>query len=614
MPRARIPPLPPRFSSITTRLIAWSLLACGGVYLATGVVSNALARRMTLAAAERETTSRAEAAAGRIEGLLTSIEERTRMLGEEAAHGGSAAEALRPLVRRFLERSPEIHRVTLGTTGFDRNSEAGEIVARPEVSGEGGWSEPHQDPGGPWLVTFAAPVGGAGKPLDVVAADVSLEWLDGVAGSLGSDGGFGVILSRSGRLLAHPRRGVVDAGRPVLDELPAEPRARLEPIVRQMLSGERGFLPVDVQGETYRLTYRPVGRAGWSLGVLHPEAELLADVRRLRLIQASLGLTGLVLLGAVVVLVSRRVTRPVKALAAAAEQIATGDLDAPLPPAESQDEVGGLARAFHHMRDALKEHIRALQETTAAKERFESELKIARRIQADMLPRPHAGGVGEGYELAATLVPARAVGGDLFDHFRAGPRIFFLVGDVSGKGVGAALFMARAKTLFETVAAREGDPGVILSALNRGLSADNDAGMYVTAVLGALDVDSGELSFAAAGHEPPVLIPRDGPPAPVQAEGGPVVGLLDAAAYPVNRLQLAPGEAVVLYTDGVSDARNTADELFEAQRLIATLGSLGHEGVDAITQGLLAAVRAFAGEAPQSDDITILTLRYLARG
>ena len=175
--------------------------------------------------------------------------------------------------------------------------------------------------------------------------------------------------------------------------------------------------------------------------------------------QGLLGLVGLALLALVVVVLSRRLTRPLSALAASAGTIARGDLDAPLPPVESRDEVGALAGAFHHMRDSLKEYVRNLQETTAAKERLEGELRAARRIQAAMLPEPTAGGPGEGYELGATLVPARAVGGDLFDHFRDGSRVFFLVGDVSGKGIGAALFMARAKTVFETEASGKPIPG-----------------------------------------------------------------------------------------------------------------------------------------------------------
>lgn len=134
--------------------------------------------------------------------------------------------------------------------------------------------------------------------------------------------------------------------------------------------------------------------------------------------------------------------------------------------------------------------------------------------------------------------------------------------------------MARAKTLFETLAARADDPGALLAELNRGLAADDEAGMYLTAVLGSLDLDTGQLTFAAAGHDPPVLIRAAHAPEAL-ADGGPMLGLLDHAAYPANRLHLAPGEAVLLYTelytDGVPDAWNVADELFEKERLLAIL-------------------------------------------
>ena len=134
--------------------------------------------------------------------------------------------------------------------------------------------------------------------------------------------------------------------------------------------------------------------------------------------------------------------------------------------------------------------------------------------------------------------------------------------------------------------------------------------MYVTAVLGLLDLETGDLSFAAAGHEPPILVPDAGAPESIQAEGGPVLGLLPAKGYPVNALRLSPGEAVVLFTDGVSEAADAAGEFFGPERLVDTLRGAAHAETPAITDGVLSAVRAFAGAAPQSDDITILTLRY----
>jgi sigma-B regulation protein RsbU (phosphoserine phosphatase) len=135
--------------------------------------------------------------------------------------------------------------------------------------------------------------------------------------------------------------------------------------------------------------------------------------------------------------------------------------------------------------------------------------------------------------------------------------------------------------------------------------------MFVTAAVGALDLATGELAFALAGHDPPLLVPGDGPPAPVSAEGGRVLGLIEASDFPVNRLRLGRGEALVLYTDGVSEAQDAGGSFFGVERLVATVAEVRHEAAPAVTTRVLEAVRAFASGAPQSDDITILTLRYL---
>ena len=632
------------FRSLTTRLIVWTLVAVGGVYLATVVVSNGLARRMAMAAAEREAVNETEAAGGRVEDVLHSIEERTLALGEALSILAPRGEDADRLLRRFVEGNRDLfggaiawapgprgeHRALYyhwgadGGAGLEPTDLASEAYRYWErdwfrnaiASGRPLWTEPYEDEGasGVAMVTFAVPFGDeSGSPRGVVTADVRLRRLDSIVRGIAlGRGGFGLVLSRSGVVIAASERERVGPSATVLQQARPENRERLQPIVRKMLSGEQGFARVDFEGHPYRLTYRPLSRAGWSLAALYPEDELLADVSWLRTVQGLLALGGLALLALVVVLLSRRLTRPLAGLAASAGVIARGDLDAPLPRAESRDEVGALTRAFHEMRDSLRDYIRDLREATAAKERLEGELRVARRIQADMLPAPTAGGPGEGYELGATLVPARAVGGDLFDHFRDGSRVFFLVGDVSGKGVPAALFMARAKTAFEAVASREGDPGAVLDRVNRALCRDNDSGMFVTAVVGVLDLAGGTLALALAGHEPPVLVPAHGAPRPLVAEGGRVLGLIEASDFPVHRVRLEEGDGVVLYTDGVSEAQDASGAFFGGERLVAAAAALRREAAPALTAGVLEAVRAFAGEAPQSDDITILTLRYLA--
>jgi sigma-B regulation protein RsbU (phosphoserine phosphatase) len=638
------------FRSLTTRFIVWTLIAVGAVYLVTVVVSNSLARRMALDAAEREAANETDDAAGRVADVLHSVEERTRVLADVLTTLDPAEDDLQRLLSDFVlghpqvfgaaiafepgERRPGEERLVLYRHRLrDRPAElaaadlgAGgvpywekEWYAVPLRTGRPTWSEPYWDEGGGEvsMVTWSVPFYRSdGRPRGVVTADLRLRWLDDLVGEVEiGRSGLALIVSRSQRVIAASDRGdqeAIDPSERVLGRAGLEIRERFQPIVDRMRAGESGFEAVQLAGRRYRLTFRPIGYAGWSLAVLYPEDELFEEVGWLRIVQAAFSLGGLALLALVVVLLARRLTRPLGALATSADDLGTGNLDASLPPVEGRDEIGRLTAAFHHMRDSLQAYIRDLKETTAAKERLESELEVARRIQADMLPRGTAGGPGEGYELGARLVPARAVGGDLFNHFRDGDRVFFLVGDVSGKGVPAALFMARTKTLFEALASRNADPGAVLADANHNLCAENEAGMFVTAVCGVLDVTSGELAFALAGHDPPILVPAEGEIEQLQAEGGRVLGLIEESDYPVNRIRLGHRDAVVMFTDGVSEATNPDGAFFEIDRIVETVGRHRHEAAAVVTDGLLRAVREFAGEAPQSDDITLMTLRYLS--
>jgi sigma-B regulation protein RsbU (phosphoserine phosphatase) len=598
------------FRSLTTRLIVWTLAVAGVVYLATIGLSNREGRRAAIDAAGREALNETDAAARAVEDALHAVEESVAALARSVSELQPAPEALARLVQRFSTEN----RDTVARYDVVRAADAVEPAWYRDTRNREtpGWTEPYRDEEiQATVITWAQPIRGADGRFDgAAAASLRLDFLSSVVRDveLGRSG-FALVLSRRGLLIAHSRRDLTEGLHDPLAEMRPALRALVEPVVRRAEAGESGFAALPLGDRTFRLTFRPIPRTGWSLATAYAEDELLAEVSALQRTQIALAVSGLAVLTAAIVMLSRRITRPINALASSAARLATGDLDAPLPASTSQDEVGALTAAFHHMRDSLKEYIRNLQETTAAKERLEAELKTARRIQADMLPPPAAGGAAAGYRLAAVLVPARAVGGDLFDHFEHDGRVFFLVGDVSGKGVPAALFMARTKTLFDAVAARERDPGAILAALNRELCRQNDAGMYVTAVCGVLDVASRHVHFATAGHEPPVIVRAHGHPAPLATEGGRVLGLMEFGDYPVSSVTLGAGDALVMYTDGVSEAQDPAGEFFGAERLLAAVAREAAHDAAALTSGLLGDVKAFTATAPQSDDITILTLQ-----
>jgi sigma-B regulation protein RsbU (phosphoserine phosphatase) len=598
---------------------------------------------MIIRSAEREAENAARAWINEVEEVLRSLEESTGLLGDALGRLDLSDDDLGRLLRAFVAGNTKIYGSTAAlvpygfSSSIERFSPYYHRVSEEEIvfadladdayrywewdwytevveSGEPRWSEPYYDEGGGNIpmVTYSVPVfretGGERDLIGVVTADLALGWLSELVRSIRiGRTGYGVIISGSGQLIAHSDETVTE-----MRQRNAEPE--VEEIVRRMLQGESGFRVFEDQvlGKRTRLTYAPIGTAGWSLAVVYPEDELMEDVDSLFAKQIALLILGLGILVGVVVFLSRHLTRPIKALASSAGRIATGDLDTDLPIVSSHDEVGTLARAFHHMRDSLKNYIRDLQITTAAKERLESELEIARKIQMDMLPEGEiGGGEDDGFELSAKLVPARQVGGDLYYHFMADGRLYFIVGDVSGKGVPAALFMARTKTLFETISVRENDVGAALTEVNRNLCKENDAGMFVTVVAGVLDLASGELACAAGGHDPPALIPGSGePPRFVEIDGGAVLGLLDLGDFPTNHYTLEPGDTVVLYTDGVPEALNEKEDFFTGERLLEVLSRLGPSGAAQISVTVMTAVKDFAGNARQSDDITVMAIRY----
>jgi serine phosphatase RsbU (regulator of sigma subunit) len=248
-----------------------------------------------------------------------------------------------------------------------------------------------------------------------------------------------------------------------------------------------------------------------------------------------------------------------------------------------------------------------------AQARVAGELEAARRIQMGLLPTPSALFAGEPrFALEALLEPARSVGGDFYDCFMLDQdRVFFVVGDVSGKGLGASLFMALSKSLLKSIALRaEDEPAAILERANAEISRDNPESLFVTAFAGVLDARSGNLAFCNAGHEPPVVCRPGGPPERVMDSGGPPLCVIHGYAYASGQVSLAPRGWLCVVTDGFTEAMNARGELYGTARLLSVLRGLGSTAPDAVIAAVRDDVRRFAGGAEQSDDVTLLCVRW----
>jgi sigma-B regulation protein RsbU (phosphoserine phosphatase) len=247
----------------------------------------------------------------------------------------------------------------------------------------------------------------------------------------------------------------------------------------------------------------------------------------------------------------------------------------------------------------------------AVKEQLAGELRVAREIQMGMLPHDFTA-VEDTYHvrLGAVLEPAREVGGDLYGLCAdAGDRLGVFVGDVSGKGIPASMFMIRTISLVQLLARQISSPQDILARLNDELAADNPHEMFVTFLYAVLEPGSGRLTLANGGHCRPVLLRPGQPPHWAIEHLGTALGLEPGLVFECSELSLLPGDTVVFYSDGVTEAFNSQEECYGNERLLAEAGALSNQCAPAICQGLLQKVRAFVGSAAQSDDIEILTLK-----
>jgi sigma-B regulation protein RsbU (phosphoserine phosphatase) len=253
-----------------------------------------------------------------------------------------------------------------------------------------------------------------------------------------------------------------------------------------------------------------------------------------------------------------------------------------------------------------------LTEAFLEKNRFEESLKLAAEIQLGMLPKtPLAVQPGASFEIAAHLRPAKLVGGDFYDYRqRDGGQLYFCIGDVSGKGIPAALMMAVSRTLFRANSSIIGRSNEIMAAVNRVLFEETAPSMFVTAFCGILDIQTGVVEFSNAGHNPPILVDQTGAAREMSVQPGLVLGVAPEYRYQVETATLRPGEMIYLYTDGLSEQSSPGDEMYGARRLVDLLSSLGGRDAIRTVEATLESIDRFAAGTPQFDDQTVLCFRY----
>ena len=634
--------------SLVVRLVL-VITVCSALIFAATLGYNYWRSRVALER-ELESTARNLAASlvNRVETELVAVTKVTEGLARSVATGGQTEHELLALMRGTLEENRAIYSVAVAFEPFAFRP--GTRLFAPHYSQAQGalhlsrldvtyqqvpylywdwyqiprelerveWSEPYfaEGAGNIALATCSVPFyrreGGRRVLRGIVAASVSLDSLTDLVSSVRIlQSGYAALLSRNGMVLAHPQKDVImNESFFAIAESRNDTAQRA--IGRKMVRGETGFVRYrSLLGFPSYMYYAPVRSTGWSVAVLFPERELFAGVNRMTLTTAGMGAAGLLVLLAAVIWVATSITRPLRSLALATHRLSAGNFDEPLPAFRSQDEVGELAHDFQAMQVSLKKYITDLTETTAAKERIQSELRLATDIQTSLLPRvfPPFPERPE-FDIFASMDPAKEVGGDFYDFFFIDDdRLCFLIADVADKGVPAALYMMVAKTLLKSEGQRLGAPEVVLQGVNDILAAENERCMFASVLCAVLDVRTGELRFANAGHNPPLVVDANGTRS-LRVKPGFMLGPLPGLRYEAERIVLGPGDTFFLYTDGVTEAQDRRGRLYGEAALLDTLRRSGGAAPDAMIHAVRDAVRAHAQGAPQSDDITMIAVTY----
>ena len=452
-----------------------------------------------------------------------------------------------------------------------------------------------------------------GEVFAVVNISLSLNWLSTTISEMKPyPNSYSIMIGRGGTYFVHPDSTKISR-ETIFTQTLEHPDTAITALGHAMQRGEEGMKRMEINGEDCYVFYKPLGNTGCSMAIVCPESDIFGGFDQLRHTVTGIAFTGLLLMLFFFIRIITRELNPLRRLAKEAETIASGNFETALPDFHRIDEIGQLSHTFENMQQSLVKYIDELKNTTSQKASIERDLKIASGIQMGMLPKDFpTSSDRDDVQLYASLTPAKEVGGDLFDFYFRDEKLFFCIGDVSGKGVPASLFMAVTRSVFRTVSARESMPDRIMAALNETIVDMNDSNMFVTLFVGVLDLPTGRLRYCNAGHDAPLLVGAGVGLLP--CDSNIPVGVRPSWKFTLQESQIFTGTTIFLFTDGLTEAENTSHDQFQMQRVneVGEQALLHHQQEPRQFIELMTyAVHQFVGEAEQSDDLTMMAIQYI---
>lgn len=485
----------------------------------------------------------------------------------------------------------------------------------PKLLDKSYWSEPYYDDGGcnEIIVTYSVPMHDKeGAFLGIFTVDVSLNFLSENIGKIRPyENSQIMVLSRNGDFLASPDTSMI-YNESIFSLALSMDNDSIYDLGMDMVEGKKGVVPIKKgwDGNSHTMFYAPLTHIGWSMASICSDKDILRGLSSVSDKLIGIGVIGLLLMFILCRIIIRKQVKPLTAFADSAKAIAKGDFNASLPLITHHDEMYQLKDSFIFLQEELQEHIETLKRTTASKERIESELRVARDIQMSIIPKifpdfPNK----EGIEIYASITPAKEVGGDLYDFFISNEKLYFAIGDVSGKGIPASLLMVVALSLLRSSASNQSSPASIVKTLNNSIAKNNDRNMFITLFAGILDLDTGELRYCNAGHNSPVII-TNGQASYMKVESNVPLGVAYGFEYSEENCLIDKNSTILLYTDGITEAENGNKVLFGEDKLLETTANARFNSPKELIEKIISSVNEHVDGAEQSDDLTTLGITF----
>ncbi|MCR5261231.1 MAG: SpoIIE family protein phosphatase [Candidatus Gastranaerophilales bacterium] len=511
-------------------------------------------------------------------------------------------------------KNGEIHTLKWKETGFAKNRE---WLTSALNTGKIHWTEPYmaENQIGEKILSSSVSI-----PFKFKG---SSDW-DGVIGTSGNldamrqwlnsykfeANGKYLLTSAKGLYLVHPDKNI--ELKKTISELADEINSKqLKYVANQVKNGKSGFVTMpksSVYNSEVVFVYSPIPKTNWSSYLVYSSDNFYKPIKHFQLILLSVTVFGVLLLILFVNWICKFTTSPIIKLSNVAEKYGKGEFETELPPVTSNDEVGVLTQAFYTMRNNLLNLLTIQKENAKEEQKRASELEIAKKIQASVLPVDFPKTTH--FDIFASMNPAKEVGGDFYDFFFVDEnRFVFLIADVSGKGIPAALFMMNAKSLLKSNLLSGYPLNIAINKTNNELCATNDAKMFITAFIAILNTQTGELEFVNAGHNPPAIKLNDKFEY-LKSDNNLVLSALENFEYKSSKIFLKPENNILIYTDGVTEAQNIKEKFYGEERLINLLNNKMQEPKE-IIETITADINGFSDGASQFDDITMLDIKFL---